>query len=531
MSRDDPEVGPGWRTIAPLAALAVAALAIALYVPAHLPFVDFPQHVALVSIWSHLDDPVRGLAGRYEINLATPYVTGYLAARLLSPLVGDELAVRTVLFGALLAIPLASLAVLRTYGRPPELALAAFAVAFAWVTFMGFVPWIVAVPMIIAAVALVRRLDDRRWAAPTLAALAIATFATHALALPALAFLSAAAALGRPGWRRRLVVVAVALGPSLALAGIWAFARSRIPSPDPMHFTMGDPLTRLGLARYLFGSSATEPRVVALTVALLAVGALATWLVARERGSGEGGGRDPAEPTRSGADSAEFAAAPWPRGIAAIVRARPLVWPFLAAAMLYALAPRTALDAYGLWQRFAPIAFVLGLGLLPWPTTPRYRSGLTVTLGVIAIGSSLGTLAQSSAFDRQIAGLDQVVAALPPGARLFYEVPAVRPAGVGVASLRHLSATYLAARGGEIDYDFAMFSHMVVRFRQPRTLATQSTAYDFLLRLDAGCGPPYAPGSIGPEVARAGAWRAYRAVAPVPRPPTSPQPDDLPVGC
>lgn len=490
--------------------LPLLTLALALFLPEHLPFVDFPQHVALVSVWTHLDDPTRGLADRYTVDLATPYATGYLVARVLALFLGDEGSIRTLMFLSLAGIPLATLAVMRAYGRPPELALAAFAVAFSWVTFMGFVEFIAALPLVIGSVALVAGIGRARWPGPCLAVVALLAFATHAFALPMLAAVAIAAALAAD-WRRRLPATIGALVPALVLGAIWAVGRSHTPSPDPMPFSIGSPIARLAVTRYLFGSDAGDPRVIGVTIGLLAIAIGAVLMVRREKRSDA---KAPASPDRP--DAVVKTRSPL---VLARLTGRPLLLPAAAAALGYAVTPLTALDSYGLWQRFAPVAFALALGLVPWPSAHRSRAALTATLVVVACGSSLSTLAQSAEFDRQIAGLDAVVLQLPPGQRLYYRDPGVRPAGVGVAALRHLGAEYLALRGGDISYNFLMFPHLVLRDRRPRTLANESRIYDVELRLVGPCNVPQPP-PTGPLLARAGNWQAFAVTVPLDPPPS-----------
>jgi hypothetical protein len=139
---------------------------------------------------------------------------------------------------------------------------------------------------------------------------------------------------------------------------------------------------------------------------------------------------------------------------------------------------------------------------------------------LITTASSLTTLAQSAAFDRQIAGLEAVLLRLPPGQRLFYDQPAFRSAGVGVDALRHLAAEYVALRGGDTAYNFAMFPHFVIRDRVRRTLATESTSYDIELRLVNPCEP--ASPTPGPLLASAGNWQAFAPDGPLVRPPSRP---------
>ncbi len=492
-----------------LSALPAAALALAILIPRHLPFVDLPQDVALVSIWQQLDAGLPAFRGRYEINLATPYVTGYLIEHAIAPLVGPETAVRLVLFLALVLVPISVAALLRAYRRPPELAIAAFLVAFSWTTFMGFVEFVVALPLVVlGAVAASRIRRVRQPATVALALLAIGAFLTHALALPMLAVVGAAAAVGS---RRRMIAVAVALAPALVIAIAWLVGRGHEPSPDPMRLSFGDPFARLAIDGYAFGSGGLEPRALIVTLGVLVV-AVTAWVLARR--SAERGG-PPSHPRdiRSAARSFGGAALHGDRG--------PVLLLCVAVAG-YLLAPRSAFDAYGIWQRFAPLVFVFALVVVPWPTGPRPRVALAGALAAFAAFSSLATLAQSQAFDTQVAGLDAVVGALPKGDRLFFEPPTTAAAGVDVAALRHLSAYYIAAGGGDIDYNFAMFPHMVVRERIRVPYVQESPVYQLYLVYRGSCAGPSPQRPLGPILVADSRWAAFAVNGPIERPPTEP---------
>ena len=45
------------------------ALALVRVIPAYLPLVDFPQHVALHAIWNNIHDPAFNLGGRFRVVL------------------------------------------------------------------------------------------------------------------------------------------------------------------------------------------------------------------------------------------------------------------------------------------------------------------------------------------------------------------------------------------------------------------------------------------------------------------------------
>src|SRR5882762_9602717 len=90
-----------------------AALALVPILPAYLPLVDFPQHVALHAIWNNIADPAFHLNGRFRVTLATPYALPHLAAHAAARFLGAEGGLRAVLVLSLVGFPLAALVLLR----------------------------------------------------------------------------------------------------------------------------------------------------------------------------------------------------------------------------------------------------------------------------------------------------------------------------------------------------------------------------------------------------------------------------------
>src|SRR5882762_11114593 len=126
-----------------------AALALVPIVPAYLPLVDFPQHVALHAIWNNIADPAFHLNGRFRVTLSTPYALPHLAAHAAARFLGPEGGLRAVLVMSLVGFPLAALVLLREFDRPPEIALAAFPAALSFVYWYGFVSYVMALPLIL----------------------------------------------------------------------------------------------------------------------------------------------------------------------------------------------------------------------------------------------------------------------------------------------------------------------------------------------------------------------------------------------
>ncbi|HET9452563.1 MAG TPA: hypothetical protein VFO83_16855, partial [Aggregicoccus sp.] len=126
-----------------------------LWVGAHLPMVDLPQHLHLISALHRLEDPTtlypQLLQARGEL---TPYLGYYYVVSGLSWLLPLELANRLFLSLYVAGLPLALAFLLRTLARPawPSLLALPFAYgdSFGW----GFVNYLAALPLAVLSCAL-----------------------------------------------------------------------------------------------------------------------------------------------------------------------------------------------------------------------------------------------------------------------------------------------------------------------------------------------------------------------------------------
>src|SRR5690242_7571655 len=80
-------------------ALAAKLLA-AFFSAAYLPMVDLPQHAAQVETWRRLADAGSPEARVFALNLGTPYLGAYAAARLLAAGIGVVKAWKLVIWAA-----------------------------------------------------------------------------------------------------------------------------------------------------------------------------------------------------------------------------------------------------------------------------------------------------------------------------------------------------------------------------------------------------------------------------------------------
>ncbi|WP_342381010.1 hypothetical protein NVS55_15145 [Myxococcus stipitatus] len=150
-----------------IAALLLGALP--LWVSRHLPMVDLPQHLYLISVLHRLDDPTTLYPQLFEARHAlTPYLGYYYLVSGLNWLLPLEVANRVFLTAYVVGLPLSLGFLLRSLGRPtwPSLLALPFAYgdSFGW----GFINYCAALPLTLLCCGFfVRTLEDaprrRKW--------------------------------------------------------------------------------------------------------------------------------------------------------------------------------------------------------------------------------------------------------------------------------------------------------------------------------------------------------------------------------
>ena len=469
-----------------------AALALVPIVPAYLPLVDFPQHVALHAIWNNIADPAFHLDGRFRVTLATPYALPHLAAHAAARFLGPEGGLRAVLVLSLVAFPLAALVLLRAFDRPAEIALAAFPAALSFVYWYGFISYLMSLPLILLGIAQARRCaaSARPRDGALLALLALLTVATHAFAFLVLLLLAGVAALATTRALSRLALVAGALAPGVVWSALWTLSNSAEVPAEPLETSYGPLRERLQiLLGSAFGSYTRDERVLTIALASAAVLAAALWLSRR------------------------------PAPAAGDERARrALALVAIAAIGASLLCPQIFMNTWGLWERIPPVAFVALAGALRWPAAGATRARLAAGLAAVALFASGTALAQGLAFSEQAKGIREIAQELPRGARVMWTACGEeKPWRTATPSFKHLGAYVQAARGGDLSYSFAHFHHMVVRYRGGRLPQVfDRSVYDIaLLRLGPRCPPMEQLQKLGPLAVR-GKYVAFAASAVTP---------------
>ena len=194
-----------------------------------IPMLDSPNHLALVRAWHSFHDPQYRIAENFELHLRlAPYIAYYWINHMLMYVVSIETANRLVLSLYVVAFPLCALALTRALRRDAALALFAFPLMFNQNWMYGFTAYNLAVCSLLLCLALVIRYVDegRAWQAALLGVLGAVTFLFHIMPYVYLGIMGMGLLVTDYRRWRRLLVLAVSLLPSLALA-VWSVRASQ----------------------------------------------------------------------------------------------------------------------------------------------------------------------------------------------------------------------------------------------------------------------------------------------------------------
>jgi hypothetical protein len=463
--------------------LAALVSVLPLWVTGHLPFVDLPQHLYLISVRQRLADPSTLYPRFFEARRAvTPYEGYYAAVGALTRIARLDMANRIVISGYVVAMPLTMAFLLRSLGRPAWPSLFALPLAYGDSLAWGFLNYCTAIPLALVSCGLVPRIlkDPRRRAlwAVLLAVSLLATFAFHVQALvfavlALLVLLVTTRVVNERGFLGGRTLVLVSALPTLALVGLWL--AQRITRAPEVAFgapwkAWGPLLSGENLAYKAFADNATDlPRVLAnmlrdgsdryglYAAFLCAVAAVATSFVPACRSSLEGQAR--------------------------VERCR-MLWLATLALMLFFLAPFDVRGyAYYVNTRYAQLAALLVLGSVP-ALRPRLARGLTVAAAAAAILTGAALARGFAAFDREARVLDTLVAATAPRPVIVGLVYDPSSRVVSHPVYLHAAADLARARGGVPNFSFALTPHSPIQYRAtpPPTFPSEwrPEQFDFL---------------------------------------------------
>jgi hypothetical protein len=210
-----------------LAALSLIVLAcLPALVFRYLPMTDLPQHMAVAAILLSPDDPSLGFSDYYEVELGkTLYLLPYLLTVGLSKILGLELAMRTVVFGSMIATPMGIWALLRAMGKPGWMAVLALPFVFNRAFFWGFLNFNLGIGLALLCLAIVIHPRRSRRRDVVLCGLGLAVSTTH---IYGMAFLLGYGFIALVlGQRRELIRRFVPLAPAVLSLLVWALLAQR----------------------------------------------------------------------------------------------------------------------------------------------------------------------------------------------------------------------------------------------------------------------------------------------------------------
>ncbi len=448
---------PRWAGGGLLFAILALAGALPLWATEHPPIQDWPQHLAAIRVLHSYRDPAFDFQRYFVLEpTRTQYLSVYYGAAVLAHLVGVAAAAKLVLSAAIVSLPFAVRSLAREVGGAGSTGLLATPLAYSAHTILGFLNFLVALPLMIWAIAwMLRGVKQNRerdlWIS---AALLIVCFYTHVLPFGFAALGSLLVVLVPPWrapWRRLLPLALVGLAVVPWLAGtpageavLTVLLGRRGGGVKPTYESFDMALTQLPLwltdvwrgdgDRWLMGAWAV---LVLLWAVLGARGRRGR----RETLAGEAANR-----------MCSSAGRLW---------LLPLV-----AGVAYFLVPSSYGWIWPISARFPLLAVLLMLPLLPSPA-PGVRGGLLTGIGVLVVCSVLAVAHRFQRFEQQeVHGLREVLECIPPRQRVAGLIFASGSAVVEFAPFLHAVAYYQARRGGAVMFSFADFPHSVYRYRE-----------------------------------------------------------------
>lgn len=431
--------------------LTLLALPVPLFTQEILPFQDLPQHISTVSVIHNIDNPEYDFKKYYHLDYSsTQYLLYYLMCDLLSYALPVETAAKIVIAFYTAAYMLAFLLFLRTFGR--NVWAVFFAVPFVYdrFLFMGFINYNLAIPLLLAGLAIAaqnaREFSVGKWLALCLTAILI--FFSHAIIYLVFGFAACLYLMVNPRKFKQIALSLSAVIPSVAPFIIWMM-RSLILSPQEV-WEKGNLGRNLSPAKAEWESisvkfSEFSNRVfpnypdnsdkwlllffVALFILILALSAR---YKKRESGAGE-----------------EFTLYPELLSLSLF--------------LIYFLAPTSYKWVWPINWRFAPLTCVL---FIAW-IEPLWPRGMNLFfLPVIAAGffSIYNNATHFTNFDRETVDFKEILQKMERGKRVMGLVFNKGSAYSSDPVYIHFPQYYQAEKGGVVNFSFANFAQSPVKF-------------------------------------------------------------------
>ncbi|MCG8556687.1 MAG: hypothetical protein MJD61_15580 [Proteobacteria bacterium] len=429
-------------------------MVVPLWVIAYPPLQDFPQHVATARVLASYSDPSFGFSRYFEPNLATQYLVPPLAGALLTWLVGPLTACKLLLSAGIAASSYAMRSLLSSLAAPRIYALFVLPLTYNSQLGLGFLSFVMAVPLMLWGLALSVRLSSEfhRGHAVLLGVVSVVCLYTHLVPYGVLILGAGVVFVSRdlvqiarralPLLPSLLLALFGTAGSSLLSAGLFGEEQAHCPVYDETSLLLAS------IPHWL-----TDILHSSLDEQLLVVWVL-WWLLVLIVGLHFGN-------TRASPRRLKLA----------------LGFPLLLA--LYFVMPRTACNlAWPVHARFLVLAaFVAPLVL---PDVPRWcRSATAGILGGLIVVGANNLTKEFRAFEKnEVGDFREAISSIPMGQRVASLIFHHRSSTVRWAAFLHYGALCQASRGGAVLYSFADLPWWPVRLRSE--LGAPSPSWNFM---------------------------------------------------
>jgi hypothetical protein len=458
------------------------ALVMPLWVSAYLPFMDAPQHLASIRIIHDFDHPPWAFQTYYNVDLgSSQYLLYYVSADWLASIMSIESANRVIMSLYVIGLPLSVSSYLSAHGRDPAVGLLAGPMAYNASLFVGFMNYMLALPMLFFGLALFRRLLDE-WRPGRFVLLVVVTlalffshvqpFLIYGMGFGLTVLCCSHGFHPRHWWRQAAHII-----PSLGLFLFWIIqstvsggasglsdeGRSRLPPLEEMQFD--SLLDRFGAIPAFFINvyHGDEDEIILLAIVAIA----AVLLLFRD------GTLRRAEVSKFGFRRA------WLRQRMPEILA-------VAVFAVYFLSPRLYGWIFAVSHRLIPLVGLLALGVLSWSRLPRRRLFLIAPAVAVAIFASTVHIKNAHRFDEEVGGLRTLLADLEPGRRLMSVVYDQKSTILVTRPFMHMGQYYVVDRGGMAEFSFINYPQSPVHYlegeeppRQIQGIEWEPTFFDY----------------------------------------------------
>ncbi len=436
----------------------------------YLPLLDMPQHLSVIHILHYFDDPAFGYRQYLELDpMLTTYLLYYYGADLLAYVMSVESASKVFISLYILGLPLSVIYALRVFGKNQWLGLLAFPLAFSYPFYMGFVSYCLSMPLLIAGLglweSLLRRPTRRRM---ILAGLHLPLlFFTHSLTFLLMMVIVALLLLFHEIRRPRLLLKRALLAlPGLGLFLIWFMKQFAGGSgPAGMH----EKTQMLGGTSAFFGASytavSTKLHKLPQNLTTNLTGETEDWILVYWLliafaffliGLRLARSNEPGEPSESSGAARQ--------GWFYRSRLEIIVWIFFC---LYFAFPMSISGVWAISPRIPILCALLLILLIHLPAASKWLKLAFVPVVLLGCVNGLNTYAHFLGFQKEVGPLEEVIAPLESGKKVFSLMYNRSSDFVSKSAYLHFACYIMLEKGGMTSFSFVRNPAVPIRQINP----------------------------------------------------------------